>query len=419
MQYEWEKYIGDVVSEKSLDNWVCKFGPRVISRNNTKAEKVEFSLLIDNPDSEVFLVGDFNDWGKDNIEEYKLIHDKDSLFATVLTDKIKHKDRYKFLYNGKLMQDPAGHYFDDLGNTIFWDFKDPSCYRQKYNFINTTERSTKIIQTDLPGLIVHWANDEGICARDIEKKGYYNFIAESGILKYLRELGFNTIQFLPFAQSIDGDNWKFRYLVPYQYAIQKNWGSPDDFSKMIDECHKQGIAVIGDFVLGHLPFKDYNVFGMDGKDNGLQVWKNRHGYELYMKEETSWGTMRLDFDNKFVRKFFISSCVHYMQKYRIDGFRIDNVDGIIRYGSSGEGDERPNGRTFLRELTKTIYTYNKKSLIHFESHYFNEDNAKMLVVPYEEDDRALGATAYNSSRLTYYFHKEFMQRKFLHGNLEI
>ncbi|MFW6231374.1 MAG: alpha amylase C-terminal domain-containing protein, partial [Nanoarchaeota archaeon] len=49
-----------------------------------------------------------------------------------------------------------------------------------------------------------------------------------------------------------------------------------------------------------------------------------------------------------------------------------------------------------------------RALIHFESHYFHEDNAKMLVVPYSEDDRALAATAYNSSRMTYYFHRDYM-----------
>jgi 1,4-alpha-glucan branching enzyme len=53
-----------------------------------------------------------------------------------------------------------------------------------------------------------------------------------------------------------------------------------------------------------------------------------------MKDETSWGTRRIDFDNKYVREFFIGSTLHFLKHYKIDGFRIDNVDGIIRYGDN-------------------------------------------------------------------------------------
>jgi len=118
--------------------------------------------------------------------------------------------------------------------------------------------------------------------------------------------------------------------------------------------------------------------------------------------------MRVDFDNPSVRKFFIESCLQFVARYRVDGLRIDNVDGIIRYGKNGDGEERPCGRTFLRELNSTIYSYNPNALIHYEAHYFYKDNAKMLVVPIKSDNRALGATAYNSSRVTYYLHREFM-----------
>ena len=407
--YKWEEFIENNVPKASLEDWNSDFGPKVISRKNGGfPDVIEFKILIDNPKLDVYLVGPFNEWGKKNKEKYKLSPDSHNLFASISTDEIKHGDKYKFLVGNNYYQDPAGHYFDDDGNTIFWDFEHPSSYKQKHRFIDTVKRSTRVLQTDLPGLIVHWADQKGICGRDIKKKEYFKFIAESGIIEHIKSLGFNTVQFLPFAQSIDGDNWKYRYLVPFQYATQKNWGDPNDFAYMVDEFHKHNIAVIGDFVLGHLPFKDYGIFGLDGKDNGIHVWKNRHGYELYMKEETSWGTMRIDYDNEHVRRFFISSCIHWLKYYKIDGLRIDNVDGIIRYGPAGDGDERPNGRTFLRELNNEIYNYNPKALIHFESHYFHEDNAKMLVVPFKEDKRALGATAYNSSRLTYFFHKDYM-----------
>ena len=416
-KYQWEKCYHEQTPTKDMGSWKSRFGPQVLERNEDgSAKSVQFSLLKDSK-AYVYLIGDFNNWEQDlnKLGEYKFSSDEHNIFATLtLTNIVKHKAAYKLLVvdlEGKrILQDPAASYFDDMGNSVFWDFQDPSSYRQQQNTINTFTRSTKILQTDLPGLITHYSDKQSRCGKDVHPKNYYKFISESGVIDSIKELGFNTVQFLPFAQSIDGENWKFRYLVPFQFAIQKNWGTPDEFARMVDAFHERGIAVIGDFVLGHLPFKDYSIFGQDCKENGLQVWKKDNGTDLYLKDETSWGTKRLDFDNTFVREFFISSCLHFLKQYRIDGFRIDNVDGILRYGDTGEGEERQNGRVFLRELTSSLYAYNPAALLHFEAHYFYEDNAKLLVTPLESSDRSLGATAYNESRLTYFFHADYMPK---------
>ena len=413
--YQWEVLFNNSKPKKDISNWKPIFGPKVIDRNSDNtAEKVRFNILLDNPRVKLYLVGDFNNWGNDsNLEDFLLGSDDFSIIHYIETDKIKHKDKYKFMMinlkgEKRYLQDPAGVYFDHEGNSIFWDYEDPSSYKQKYDFIDNFSRSIKILQTDLPGLITHFANKQGVCGKDITKDNYYDFISDSGVIDHIKELGYNTIQFLPFAQSIDGDNWKFRYLVPYQYAIQKNWGNPDQFARMIDKFHEKGIAVIGDFVLGHLPDRDYRIFGQDCEDAGIHLWKDRNDKSLYFKDHTPWGTRRINFDNYYVRKFFISSVTHFMKYYKIDGFRIDNVDGIIRFGDNGDGDERPNGRKFLRELNQEIYDYNPKAMINYEAHFYWGDNAKMLVAPMNSDKRALGATAYNSSRITYYFHTKYM-----------
>lgn len=415
--YHWEKYIYQKTPEKDISNWSADFGPRVVQRDEFgKALKVEFRLLLLNSNIDVYVVGDFNGWRRDmaGLEKYKLTLDEHGAIGSVVVDGVKHGDSYKFLVvsdnTRKLFHDPAGFYFNDMGNTVFWDFEDSSCYKQRFDLIDNTNRSIKIMQTDLPGLISHFANKEGVCGRDVSQKDYYNFISDSGIIEHIKELGFNTVQFLPFAQSIDGDNWKFRYLVPFQFAIQKNWGNPNDFARMIDKFHEAGIAVIGDFVIGHMPFIDFNLFGQDCHDNGIHVWKKEDGNYVYLKDKTTWGTIRPDYENIYVRKFFIDSCLSFLKNYRIDGYRIDNVDGIIRFGDNGDGPERPSGRTFLRELNSSIYSYNPYAMINYEAHYFYEDNAKMLVVPMESDERALGATAYNESRITYFFHSLYMPK---------
>ena len=410
--YQWEKNFNFNKNKKNIDDFKKSFGIKVISRDKKwKASQIKLNVLLKNKNAKLFLVGDFNNWGKKNIDKYEFNY-KNNGFASFKTNQIFHKTKYKLLYKlnekEKVLQDPASLYFDDEGNSIFWDFDDPGAYKIKSDFINNFNRSTKILQTDLPGMISHWSNKEGVCGRDIPKKNYYQFITISGIIKEIKDLGFNAIQFLPFNQSIDGDNWKYRYLVPFHYAIQKNWGNPDDFARMVDEFHKHDIAVINDFVIGHLPHKDFQVFGLNCDENGIHPWIKDNNERLYMKDKTHWGTMRVNFDDSDVRRFFIESALEMMKRYRIDGFRIDNVDGIIRKGPNGRGEERNNGRTFLRELNKEIYNYNISSMINFEAHYFKDDNAKLLVSPLEVDERALGAIAYNSSRMTHYFHTEFM-----------
>ena len=111
-----------------------------------------------------------------------------------------------------------------------------------------------------------------------------------------------------------------------------------------------------------------------------------------------------------MRRFVVESALSYLSNYNIDGFRIDNVDGILRYGNNGDGQERPNGRLFLREFNAALYEYKKNTFISFESHFYAGNNAKWLVAPIDSHKKALGATVYNESRLTYYLHKEFMPK---------
>lgn len=398
-------------SKEDINSWKSEFGYKVISRNSKgKSEVVEFSVYTNNPHLEIYLIGDFNNWNTTNPSEL-LTYSKG--FHKIQTSKIQHKERYKYLVinhstnEKEVFCDPATTYFDDEGNSLFWDFEDPNTKKISPHKPKLTQRSIKILQSDLPGLITHYSNQQTV-GHKIPQKEYYLFIKNSGIIEEIKNLGFNTIQFLPFAQSIDGDNWKYRYLVPFQFALQKNWGTPDDFIDMINEFHKQGIAVIADLVIGHIPFKEYKIFGQESKNFGIHNWNSKYFQNTYLDEETFWGTKRFRFSDENVRKYIISSAIHFQKYYGIDGFRIDNVDGILRHGQNGDEEEREGGRELLRELNKEIYKYNPHSYIHYEAHYFYGDNAKNLVAPINSSSKALGCSAYNSSRLTHYFHTTYM-----------
>lgn len=412
-------YKEDVSRKHSFDR---KFGTIVISRNSNKtANEVKFSIYVNDPNKSVYLIGPFNDWGKKDLNNFKL-EVLESGFQTLTTDKIKHKEPYLYavfnsqntehkISDSQILRDVASFAFDDKGNSIFWDFDDPTSYKKNYEGPDTLHRATSVLQTDLPGLVSNWFKfDKNMPNTSEYEKDLFTYIKECGVIKKVSEIGFNTIQFLPVAQSIDGDNWKFRYLVPYPFAVHKNWGNPDSFMAMVDEFHKYGIAVVVDLILSHCPHVKYNIFGLNGEDVGPHKWLTQWNESTFLQDYTPWGSMRFRYGDENVRRYLTESALHYSSTYGVDGFRIDNVDGILRLGDHGQGDERAYGRQFLRELISSVYDVNPLALIHLESHYFYGDNAKMLVHPQALNDRALGATAYNSSRITYYFHKELMPK---------
>lgn len=412
--YQWESLLyrdeKDLVPKKEFST---KYGPLVVERDEDgKATKVKLRIYYPACPGELYAIGEWNHWGESLTEQDKL-HEQNQWYENSYA--LKHKDAYLLLLKSAskkiFLRDPASTYFDNEGNSVFWDFADPLTYKAKYAAPDTLHRPTIVLQTDPVGLVAKWFEyDTAQKTLAESNQDLFTYIRTCGVLEKIKDLGFNTLQFLPLAQSIDGDNWKFRYLVAYPFAIHKNWGTPDSFLQLIDECHRLGIAVLGDLVVSHCPYKDFKLFGKTGEDVGVHNFKEASGREVYLEEHTPWGTMRFNYANPEVRKYLTESALHFLHNYKLDGFRIDNVDGILRYGDHGDGPDRPHGRQFMRELHQQIYDHKPLSLIHLESHYFYGDNAKMLVAPLSSDARALGATAYNSSRLTYYFHKEFMPK---------
>ncbi|KXK26879.1 MAG: 1,4-alpha-glucan branching enzyme GlgB [candidate division WS6 bacterium OLB20] len=407
--YQWQKQL-TAKAVKPIGKFTPSTGPRIDRRTKDgRVDQITFTIYAAQKYARIKLIGPFNDWGRAQ-GDWLLAQDEDSGFYSITVKKgvIQHKTPYLYLVNGQHLRDPAARYFDRDGNAVFWDFGDPRAYQMKYDKPLAPGSSVRIMQTDLPGMIMHYRGKDGRLGWQVEPDQYYSFIRTSGVIRKIRDLGFNAVQFLPVAQSIDGSKWSLRYLVPFLYSVNSYWGSPDEFARMVDAFHKEGIAVILDLVISHAPFKKFNLFGKPSEDVGIHLWKRAGNDDVFLGEETSWGTKRYRIEDEHVRRFVVESALSFIQQYRVDGFRIDNVDGIVRYGDNGDGAERPHGREYIRELTGTVYDYAPDTLFHFEAHYFYRNNAKWLVQALDEHKKALGATAYTSSRLTYHFHAEYM-----------
>ncbi|RCW37557.1 malto-oligosyltrehalose trehalohydrolase [Marinilabilia salmonicolor] len=153
-------------------------------------------------------------------------------------------------------------------------------------------------------------------------------------LNRLRELGINAIELMPVAQFPGIRNWGYDGVFPY--AVQNSYGGAGMLQLLVDECHKQGIAVILDVVYNHL--------GPEGN------YLNKFGPYFTSKYKTPWGDA-INFDDAFsdgVRHFFLENAMMWLRDFHIDGLRLDAVHAIKDFGA----------RHFLAELKQKVEELN-------------------------------------------------------------
>jgi maltooligosyltrehalose trehalohydrolase len=149
-------------------------------------------------------------------------------------------------------------------------------------------------------------------------------------LPEIRELGVNSIEIMPVAQFPGQRNWG--YDGAYPFAVQNSYGGVDGLKRLVDTCHRNGIAVILDVVYNHL--------GPEGN----YLWD--YGPYFTDKYKTPWGCA-INYDDEYsneVRNFFIENALHWFGHYHIDALRLDAIHGISDLSS----------QPFLRELADVV-----------------------------------------------------------------
>jgi maltooligosyltrehalose trehalohydrolase len=139
------------------------------------------------------------------------------------------------------------------------------------------------------------------------------FAAAVAKLPHLKNLGANAIEIMPVADFAGRWNWGYDGVC--LYAPARCYGRPDDMKRFIAAAHGLGLAVILDVV--------YNHFGPDGN-----YWES-YSDEFFVKGGANiWGKT-INFASRHVRQFFLGNIAHWMEHYRIDGFRLDATHAII------------------------------------------------------------------------------------------
>ena len=313
-----------------------------------KDDECTFRVWAPNAE-EVYVTGEFCDWEP---KKYKASRISDEGVYECTIKGVKQYDCYKYVFiNGDKIiykSDPYAVHFETRPNT-----------------------SSKVYKiSDYP-----WGDDKWIKDRKVpydrplniyevhlgswrlkEDGQFYNYREIADLLvPYVKKMNYTHVEFLPILEHPYDKSWG--YQVTGYYAPTSRYGVCEDFMYLVDQLHKNDIGVILDWVPGHFP-KD---------ESGLMEFDGGYTYEYsdpYKMEHKEWGTRVFDYGRNEVISFLISNAVYWIEKYHIDGLRVDAVSSMLYldYGrKNGEWTPNKNGGNenlevveFFRKLNEYI-----------------------------------------------------------------
>ena len=283
---------------------------------------------------EVYVVGDFNDW---RAYGYDMKPVSDGGVYELFVEGAKAGQCYKFLI---ISQDGEALYKAD-----------------PYANAAQLRPETASVITDLTGF--KWTDDKWVenkkkedhlssamsiyeChigswrkQKDGTKDGYMNYrdIAHE-LAEYVSDMGYTHVELMGIAEYPFDGSWG--YQVTGYYAPTARYGTPKDFMYFVDYMHKKGIGVILDWVPAHFPKDAHGLANFDGSCV-YEYADPRKG------EHPDWGTKVFDYSKKEVSNFLIANGMYWVDKFHIDGLRVDAVASMLYldYGRT-EGNWVPN-----------------------------------------------------------------------------
>ena len=308
--------------------------------------------------TDIFLIGDFNNWQETDAYRAKRISGTDDWELRLPTKAMSHGDLYKMKVHwnggeGERIPAWAQRTVQDDHTKIFsaqvWAPETP--YQWKKKFKPTTN----------PLLI--YECHIGM-AQDAERIGTYKEFREN-ILPRIAADGYNCIQIMAIQEHPYYGS--FGYHVSSFFSPSGRFGTPEELKELIDTAHRMGIAVIMDIVHSHAVKNEVEGLGNLAGD------PNQYFYPGERHEHPAWDSLCFDYGKDNVLHFLLSNCKYWLEEFHFDGFRFDGVtsmlyyshglgEAFVNYGDYFNGHQDDNAICYLTLANQVIHEVNPHAI---------------------------------------------------------
>lgn len=318
--YQYGPIMGDVDLHLYAEGQHWKIYEKFGAHLRTLGDEAGVYFAVWAPNAQrVSVVGDFNDWdGRVNPMRKLIGSGVWELFLPGIIEGAHYKFEIRTQTGAVLLKSDPFAFFNQHGKSTAslvyglenysWNDSEWMEARQKKNWPRS---AISIYEVHLGS----WRRK----AEDQDRQLSYLELADT-LIPYVLEMGYTHVELLPVAEHPFEGSWG--YQVTNYYAPTSRFGTPDEFRHFVDKCHQAGIGVIMDWVPAHFPKDAHALAEFDGTDL-YEHMDPRQG------EHQDWGTLIFNFGRNEVRNFLIGNALFWLDKYHIDGLRVDAVASML------------------------------------------------------------------------------------------
>lgn len=303
-----------------------------IERDGLTVEGVRFAVYAPNA-SAVSIIGDFNYWDGSYHPMQKTDLGYWVLFVPGITAGAQYKYQVKDAQGNELP-----HKADPLG---FSAEQYPSHASRVYDHEQYQWQDQAWMDRDagdpyaqpMSVYEVHLGSWKRPNAESNQRYMSYRSLADD-LIPYVVEMGYTHLELLPISEYPFDGSWGYQPVG--LFAPTTRFGNPDEFKYFVDQCHQNGIGVIIDWVPAHFPEDGHGLARFDGSCV-YEYEDPRKGWH------PDWNSCIYDFGKDTVRQFLVANALFWLDKFHIDGLRVDAVASMLYLDySRNDGEWIPN-----------------------------------------------------------------------------